>query len=218
MNYAIILAGGSGSRAGGPLPKQFQKVGGKRLIWWCVEAFIAFDPECKIILVLPKVYLDSWENEFGDEERQMCKEILKVEGGNSRFHSVKNALSLVEETKGIVFIHDGARPLVTPELIKRGLDTVECGKGAVPAVPVVNSLRKLTTTGSVAVDRSQFVAVQTPQIFMAEDIKAAYLSAEDDIKFTDDASVAENFGLKISLFEGDSKNIKITHPEDFKRL
>lgn len=218
MNYAVILAGGTGSRAGDSLPKQFQIVKGKRLFWWSVQAFREFDEDCRIILVVHKEYLKDWDMLFGKEEREFGYPVTKVEGGSSRFYSVSNALSIIDDPSAVVFIHDGARPLVTPDLIRRGADIVSKGRGAVPVVPLVDSIRKLTPEGSVSVSRSDYVAVQTPQIFYVEDIKGAYEAAEDDNGFTDDASVAEFFGLGIEVFPGDTDNIKITNPEDFKRL
>ena len=218
MNYAVILAGGTGSRAGGTLPKQFQSVRGKRLIWWSVEAFKAFDPCCRIVLAVHNDFLKVWEYELGQEERSLGVEILKVPGGSSRFYSVKNALSVIEDPEATVFIHDGARPLVSPELIRRGASAVGAGKGAIPVIPIVDSIRELTSDGSVAVDRSRYVAVQTPQVFICKDIKKAYDAASSDIGVTDDASVAERFGIEILTFPGDSVNIKVTNPEDFSRL
>lgn len=218
MNYAVILAGGSGSRAGGALPKQFQIVKGRRLIWWSVDAFKSFDPHCKIILAVHPEFLKNWDSLFIEEEKARGIEILKVPGGETRFHSVKNALSCIEEKDASVFIHDGARPLVSPQLIKRGSGSVSKGEGGVPAVPLVDSIRMISPEGSIAVDRSSFMAVQTPQVFISEDIKQAYDAIDDPSGFTDDASVAEKFGIKINLFEGDSRNIKVTNPEDFKLL
>lgn len=218
MNYAIILAGGTGSRAGGTLPKQFQYVRGKRLIWWSVEAFKAFDPECRIIMAVHQNFLDNWDSILGPEERELGFEVVKVSGGVSRFYSVKNALSIIDDPDAVVFIHDGARPLLSPDLISRGAAVVSSGVGAIPVVPLVDSIRELTQSGSVSVDRSCFVAVQTPQIFMCGDIRKAYELADSDVGFTDDASVGEKFGVEIVTFPGDSKNIKVTNPEDFKRI
>lgn len=227
MNYALILAGGTGSRAGGSLPKQFQMVKGKRMIWWSVEAFKVFDSECRIVMAVHKDFLDKWEEEFGKEEKKLGYDIIKIEGGRSRFQSVKNALNYIESiidgsdalaSKCKLFIHDGARPLVSPELIERGANEVAEGKGAVPVVPLVNSIRKITPECSFAVDRNDYVVVQTPQVFLFTDIKKAYDSVADENEFTDDASVAEKYGLRIAVFPGDSKNIKVTNPEDFRML
>lgn len=217
MNYAIILAGGTGSRAGGPLPKQFQKIGERSMLWRSVEAFFAFDPMCKIILVVHPAFLKKWDTLFGEEERSSgISGIIKVEGGASRIESVRNALRFVRE-EGKVFIHDAARPFVTAELIKRGNATVGKGIGAVPVIPLTDSLRHITPEGSEAVPRSEYVAVQTPQIFYSEDILNAYNSLTNSEGLTDDASVAERNGVKIELYKGDPANIKITTKIDLEK-
>lgn len=216
MNYALILAGGTGSRAGGPLPKQFQEVGGKRMLWWSIEAFKAFDPDCRIVLAVHPDFIDSWDELFGEEERAAGIELIKVRGGNSRIESVRNALRAVTRPDAKVFIHDAARPFVSTDLIRRGLDAVAKGIGAVPAVPVTDSMRRLTPGGSEGVVRSDYVAVQTPQVFICSDIKKAYEALEDEAGLTDDASVAERHGIRIVLFEGDPANRKVTNPSDFR--
>lgn len=221
MNYALILAGGTGTRAGGPLPKQFQIAGGKRILWRSVEAFLKFDPACEIVLVVHPDFLRDWDSIFGDEEKTLPHKIHKVKGGASRIQSVRNGLDFIfkvasGETK--VFIHDSARPLVTPELIKRGAEVLRPGEGAVPVVPITDSIRKLTAGSSIAVRREDYVAVQTPQIFYLPDIYKAYSALEDETGLTDDASVAEKSGLNIVTFPGDAANIKITNPSDFRLL
>lgn len=233
MNYALILAGGTGSRAGGPLPKQFQYVRGCRMLWWSVKAFKAFDPDCRIIMAVHPDFLRQWDNLFREEEKEMNIEIIKTEGGASRLESVWNALreidsKCLERGEIKVFIHDAARPYISPLVIERGEKTVKPGVGAVPCVPLTDSIRRLTPGGSVAADRADFVAVQTPQVFYYEDIKAAYENlrkkdgtfngTEESLTFrqlTDDASVAERYGLRIALYEGDPSNRKITNSSDF---
>ena len=228
MNYAIILAGGTGTRAGSTLPKQFQMVGGLRMFWWSVIAFQKFDPSCKIILVVHPDFLKNWETLFGEEERRLNINIEKVAGGKSRIESVRHGLEFVAESlkiesehmddgsAAIVYIHDSARPYITPQLIERGCDLVMPGRGAIPVVPIADSLRRLTENGSVAADRSEYVAVQTPQIFILEDILSAYRNLTDESGLTDDASIAEKSGMKISTFEGDPANIKVTTAFDLK--
>lgn len=220
MNYAIILAGGTGSRAGGLLPKQFQLIAGRRMFWWSVLAFRRFDPECRIILVVHPDFIDA----FSDEEESTGIPLLKVPGGSSRIESVRNGLTRIlsecpdgagsDEVR--VFIHDAARPLVTPELIARGAEMAGKGVGAIPVVALSDSIRRLTAEGSEAADRAAFVAVQTPQIFMLPDIAAAYDAVKEGRGLTDDASVAERFGLKIVTFSGDPANFKVTNPNDLK--
>lgn len=220
MNIALILAGGVGSRAGGSLPKQFQYIRGKRMLWWSVEQFLRFDPDCLILLVVHPHFLENWEREFGEEEKLIGHPVHKTAGGSTRVESVRNGLNFLEnlgvDGAAKVFIHDGARPLVTEEMIRAGEAVAADGIGAVPVVPLSDSIREFRDGRSVAVDRNNYRAVQTPQIFLFQDIKAAYdaVSSEDG-SLTDDASVAERFGLKISTFPGDPRNIKVTNPIDF---
>lgn len=223
-SIAIILAGGTGSRAGGSLPKQFQKAGGRRMLWWSVEAFHNFDPDCRIILTVHPWYLENWDEMFGEEEKELGIEVYKTKGGESRITSVINSLQYIDREFGdlkgenpTVYIHDAARPLVTPELIRNGTGITTCGTGAVPVVSLKDSIRKKVKgeETSVPVDRSEFMIVQTPQIFLYGDIKRAYDSVEGDGTLTDDASVAEKAGLSIKTFPGDYSNIKVTTPEDF---
>lgn len=221
MNIILILAGGSGTRAGGPLPKQFRNIKGRRMVWCSVDTFKTYDPECLIIIAVRPDFLNNWEKLFGEEEAALGVNLIKVEGGYTRVDSVKNCLNYLKNNKkeilegAKIFIHDAARPFVSDSLIRRGADVVEEGIGAVPVIPVTDSLRKINGDSTVTVNRSDYVAVQTPQIFMASDIMKAY----DDIKtgeiFTDDASVAEHSGLKIKVFPGDPINKKITNPDDF---
>ena len=189
-----------------------------------MDAFLSFDPECIVIVVVHPDYLDNPEILSTTETENG---IYFTAGGESRIESVKNGLdkanSLSDELSldkklAKVFIHDGARPNVTAELIERGAGKVEKGRGAIPVVPVVDSIRELTDEGSVAVDRSRYVAVQTPQVFMLEDISDAYSGIKEESTLTDDASVAERAGIKINLYTGDSNNFKVTNPSDFKRL
>lgn len=219
MNFVLILAGGTGSRAGGPLPKQFQKVGGKRMLWWSVEAFRAFDPHCRIVLVVHPDFIERWDDELGIEESMFGSDIIKAAGGGSRIESVKNGLQAIEGLNPVerdkVYIHDSARPFVTPELILRGTQIVEKGKGAVPVIPLTDSIRLKTATGSKAVNREDYAIVQTPQIFMWPDIAEAYGKVRNEALFTDDASIAEHNGIEILTFDGDPANIKITNPSDF---
>lgn len=218
MNYAIILAGGTGSRAGGPLPKQFQMVAGRRMLWWSVLAFREFDPEVKIVLAIHPDYIQRFGELFPEED---TSDLILTEGGATRIESVENALKAISSlalAEDKVFIHDAARPAVTSDLIYRGSETVGSGVGAVPVVPLSDSIRQLIPEGSKAVDRAGYVAVQTPQIFLFEDIRKAYSGITDTKSLTDDASVAERAGIKISTFPGDTANLKVTNPEDFHRI
>lgn len=225
MNIALILAGGVGRRAGGPLPKQFQSVNGERILWRSMRAFREFDPECRLVAVMHPDYLRVWDEEFLPEAVRLKLEVEPVAGGSSRIESVRNGLKYIAtrfpqpEDAGVrVFIHDSARPLVSPALISRGAKAVAPGIGAVPVIPLADSIRMLTQEGSEAVDRSRFVAVQTPQVFMLSDILPAYVSVREEKGLTDDASVAGKAGLRIATYEGDTMNFKVTNPQDFKLL
>lgn len=219
MNFALILAGGVGKRAGGLLPKQFQSLDGKPVLWWSMEAFKDFH-DTHIVLVLHPDFYEDWEKMISIlQENEKIKYYI-ASGGVSRIESVRNGLEYIKRhfnpsDNAIVCIHDGARPLVSPDLILRGLETVEKGKGAVPVVALSDSIRRKMGQTSVAADRSEFLAVQTPQIFHFNEIYDCYAKIEESSSFTDDASVAESAGMLIKTFEGDAENIKITNPADF---
>lgn len=221
MNYAVILAGGTGSRTGSALPKQFHKVNGKPMLYWSIKAFHDFDPGIRIIVALPRDYFDLWISLYQELKTEEQIPMAMIEGGSSRFDSgyraVVRQVSEVEKPAAgsKIFIHDGARPLLTPELCSRGEKIARPGVGAIPAVPVTDSLRKKEGEETVSVSREQYLAVQTPQIFIAEDIIRAYKEADSNKIFTDDASVAEASGIRIESFEGDPSNIKVTYPADF---
>lgn len=208
---AVIVAGGKGTRAGGEMPKQFHPLTGEPLLMHTLRAFHTYDYRVRIILVLPTAYLTLWQELCKKHEFTVPHSV--VEGGETRFHSVRNGLQEVssEET---VAIHDGARPLVTPYLIGQCFDAAfEGGTGVIPAVDEVNSVRILTEDGSRAIDRSRLKIVQTPQVFPAHALKNAYNVAYNPA-FTDDASVAEHSGLPIRLVKGEETNLKITTPLD----
>ncbi len=203
----VVVAGGQGLRAGGALPKQFQRIAGEPMLMHALRAFYAYDYRMRIVLVIPEGYCPLWKV-LCDECRFTVPHTV-VHGGETRFHSVQNGLREIsdEETVGI---HDGARPFVTPTLIGRCFDTsFEQGVGIIPVVDEVNTVRVLTETGSRMVDRSRLKIVQTPQVFPAEALKRAY-EVEYDPTFTDDASVAERSGMTVRLVEGEETNMKIT--------
>ncbi len=209
----IIVAGGKGFRAGGDIPKQFLKIGGKPMLMHTIQAFHNYDYRVRIIVVLPEGYQFLWE--------QLCKEYnftvnhIIVSGGETRFHSVKNGLKEVSEEE-TVCIHDAARPFVTSSLIGNCFDdSFNSNCGIIPVVDEVNSVRKLTESGSIVVDRQKLKLVQTPQAFPAEMIKKAY-STSHESSFTDDASVAEKSDIKLKLIEGENTNIKITTAFDIE--
>jgi len=211
--FIIIVAGGSGTRMGTALPKQFLEINGKPVLMHTVELFRKFDANCKIFLGLPQPQMEFW--------KQLCKQHhFTIDhqlspGGETRFHTVKNALNLIKD-EGLIAVHDGVRPLVSQETLERCFKGAAEFGAAIPVLPVVESIRQLDKTGnSKAVERSQFVSVQTPQVFQSKVLKEAY---EQDFTtyFTDDASVVEALGHSIHLAEGNRENIKITHPMDLK--
>ncbi|MCH5240280.1 MAG: 2-C-methyl-D-erythritol 4-phosphate cytidylyltransferase [Muribaculaceae bacterium] len=212
--YAVIVAGGSGSRMGGGMPKQFRSLCDRPVLWWSMKAFHLQDPDTEIILVLPADFITLWNEVFSslpDSDRFPHK---TVSGGNSRSESVKRGLSLVDNDSSLVAIHDGARPLIHPDIISQGWESAEKYGAAIPVVPVVDSLRYVSGGNqSEAVDRDSYKIVQTPQVFRTSILKEAYQFAGDKA-FSDDATVVENAGHKIALFSGSTENIKITNPKD----
>ena len=210
--YAVFVAGGSGTRMGGDVPKQFLDLGGIPILQRSVERFLDAAPDARVIIVLPERHLDQWQELCLQHAVSFPQTI--VHGGMTRFHSVQNALGKVPDG-AIVSIHDGVRPLFTPGLVRAMLDRMQLPGGPqalIPAVPVTDTLRS-TDPSLPAPDRSRLVAVQTPQMFLSEVLKQAYRQPYDTA-FTDDASVAERAGARIELFPGEKYNLKITTPED----
>ncbi len=208
--FVIIVAGGSGSRMGTEIPKQFLELCGKPVLMHTIQVFHDFDPESKIILVLPEDQQQFWKGLCLKHSFSLTHQI--VSGGKTRFHSVLNGLSQIED-EGIVFIHDGVRPLVSRETLDRCLETAQKIGNAIPVLPVTESLRKLAGDLNISVDRSQYFSVQTPQTFRSKQILEAF-QQDFDPAFTDDASVAEKAGFSIQMVEGNRENIKITTPID----
>jgi 2-C-methyl-D-erythritol 4-phosphate cytidylyltransferase len=208
--YALIVAGGKGTRINSKLPKQFIGVNGNPILLITVEAFFKYSESISVVLVLP-------ENDFGIWQ-SICKEfnftklIVLQQGGETRFQSVKNGLSKIDG-EGLVAIHDGVRPMVSPDLIGASFRLAAVHGSAVAAVRLKESIRVIDQDNTKAVDRSHYRLIQTPQTFNLQLIKKAY-EIKEDPSLTDDASVAERSGHKISLFEGSYQNIKITTPED----
>lgn len=217
--YAVIVAGGSGSRAGGEVPKQFQLLKGIPVVWWSIKAFHDEDPTVNIRVVLHPGFFDLWDilySELPDSLRNIDVELIC--GGRSRLESVANGImgiDLPEKGEVLIAVHDAARPIVSRELISRGWETARNNNAAIPVVPMTDSLRMITPEGSLALDRSKYVRVQTPQVFKADILKNAY-SGNLLPEMTDDASVVEGYGIPVTLYSGDECNIKITNPLDFK--
>lgn len=208
--YALIVAGGKGTRIKSKLPKQFLLLKDKPILLHTLEAFYNYSEKIKIILVLPENDFQLWE--MIAKKFHFNKKIILQQGGDSRFQSVKNGLAKIEGD-GLVAIHDGVRPLVSPDIIGASFRLAAVHKTAVAAVRLKESIRMTDMDNTKAMDRSMFRLVQTPQTFDVQLIKDAYKIKEDP-SLTDDASVAERAGHIISLFEGSYNNIKITTPED----
>lgn len=207
--YGIFVAGGSGSRMGGDVPKQFLSLGGKPVLQRTIERFLEAVPGLHVITVLPERHFQTWKDLCIKGELN-CPQIL-VAGGMTRFHSVQNALRKVPDG-AVAAIHDGVRPLISADLIRRMAEMMQTCDALIPVVPIVDTLR-CKDSSVPAPDRSKLVAVQTPQMFRSELIKDAYTQAYD-LSFTDDASVAERKKIPLSFIEGERFNIKITTPED----
>jgi 2-C-methyl-D-erythritol 4-phosphate cytidylyltransferase len=209
--FAIIVAGGSGSRMGSDVPKQFLPLNGKPILMHTIDTFASTTSSIEIILVLPKSQISYWESLCIQHEFTTAHQV--VIGGETRFQSVKNGLSHINVIDGLVAIHDGVRPLISKEIIGNTYKAAEKFGSAVAAVPIKDSIRKIEGKQNAAVERNQFWAIQTPQTFKLGVIKKAYQTTFNP-SFTDDATVIEKDGNSIHLVHGDYKNIKITTQED----
>ena len=240
--YAIIVAGGKGLRMGGDIPKQFLPIGGKPVLMRTIERFHEYSEDLQIILVLPQEQQEYWHKLCRKHNFPLPQQggvrggaYLLANGGETRFHSVQNGLALIpDDAEGVVGVHDGVRPFVTVEVIRRCYEEARRQKAVIPVIPVVETLRHIEgkpPLGSVAslceetsnlksqtsktVPRSDYRLVQTPQTFNIKLLKAANRQPYN-AGFTDDASVVEAFGFDITLVEGNRENIKITTPFDLK--
>ncbi|MDE6623528.1 MAG: 2-C-methyl-D-erythritol 4-phosphate cytidylyltransferase [Alistipes sp.] len=207
----IIVAGGSGSRCGGGLPKQFRLLGGRPVLARTIDRMAEALPGAEIAVVLPEGYLDFWKNLAA---RFDIAGHAVVAGGEERFHSVRNGIEALRSDPELIVVQDGVRPLVTVETIRRVAAEAERSGAAIPVVLPVDSFREAEGERSHVVDRSRLRIVQTPQIFRADLLREAY-RAEFDRQFTDDASAVERLGHPIALVEGDRTNLKLTTEEDF---
>lgn len=208
--YAVIVAGGSGKRMGAEVPKQFLELGGRPLLMHTIERFKSFDSSIEIITVLPEDQIRHWM-ELQEKHRFDIPQTM-VKGGPARFYSVKNGLEFVDH-QGLVAIHDGVRPFVSIDTIRRCFDIAAKVGNAIPVIPPSDTLRLMAGEVSTPLNRLHVRLVQTPQVFNAEMIKEAYKQSYKP-EFTDDAIVLENTGVRINLVDGNRENIKITNPED----
>jgi 2-C-methyl-D-erythritol 4-phosphate cytidylyltransferase len=209
--YAVIVAGGNGSRMKSDLPKQFLPLAGIPIIIHTLNRFVDYSKELKLILVLPENEIKLWESLALKHHFKTPLTIVK--GGATRFQSVKNGLNAIPDKEALIAIHDGVRPFTRKEIIEESFRVAELHGNAVASVPLKDSIRLVVGEKNNALDRSNFRLIQTPGTFKLSLIKKAYESEEVPL-FTDDASVAENAGIVIKLIEGSFENIKITTPED----
>jgi 2-C-methyl-D-erythritol 4-phosphate cytidylyltransferase len=197
---------------GTDLPKQFLLIEAKPVFLYSIDAFLQAYNDIRIILVMPSIYASMAQSildEFG-----YPSSIEIVEGGETRFHSVKNGLAIASEDS-LIFIHDAVRCLVTPGLIKRCGDAASEKGSAIPVIPVRDSIRRKDNASSlsVVVPREGLFIVQTPQVFLGSVILKAF-ALPYDAGFTDEASVLEASGQQVNLVEGEEGNTKITFPDD----
>lgn len=210
--YAIIVAGGSGSRMQSDIPKQFMLLNGKPLMMHTIEAFYHSDIQPEIILVLSNTYHDYWD--------ELCRKYTftiphkLVNSGAERFYSVKNGIESISG-EGIISIHDAVRPLVSNDLICKTYREAEDTGCSVAAIKSKDSIRQKQGNTTVSLNRDEIFLVQTPQVFNSVILNKAY-QQDYSPEFTDDASVVERSGIPIKLTEGEVKNIKITFPEDIE--
>jgi 2-C-methyl-D-erythritol 4-phosphate cytidylyltransferase len=208
--YAIIVAGGTGTRMQGEVPKQFLLLNGKPVIMHSVEAFRVYDPLIEIILVIHPDYMVYWN--------KLCLEFnisvpfVLAKGGKTRFESVNNGLQLINED-GLVAIHDAARPVIHAGFVSNLFSAAATYGSAIPAVPLNDTIRVVDGDTSHQADRTFLRAIQTPQVFKVSEIKRAYTQPYQHT-FTDDGSVMDAAGFQVNLAEGFQENIKITHMQD----
>ena len=211
MDYIIIVAGGRGLRMGGDIPKQFMPIGGVPVLMRTLQRFRDYSPDLQIILVLPRDHQPYWR-ELCDKHH-FTVDYQLADGGATRFHSVKNGLRLIPDgTKGVVGVHDGVRPFVSPEVIRDCFQTAHALDAVVPIVPVVESMINVKTG---PVRREDFRIVQTPQVFNIQVLKKAY-ELDYTPQFTDDASVVVASGTDVAVVDGNRENIKLTTPFDLQ--
>ena len=215
--YLVVTAGGSGTRMGSALPKQFLELRGKPILRLTIERFLEACPDVQVITVLPSSHMGTWR-EYCVRESFLCPQRL-VAGGFTRFHSVQNALEQVPDG-AVVAVHDGVRPFLSARRIGELFNLAREHPAVVPVMPVTDTLKVLEkkADGTLSlvpevVDRSRIYGAQTPQIFHSELLKKAYTQGFDTL-FTDDASVAQKYGIPLTFVEGERLNIKITTPED----
>ncbi len=206
----IIVAGGSGSRMKSDIPKQFLLLKDRPILMHTIEIFHFFSPEMHIVVVLPEDQIEYWLKLCKEHQFSIVHDIAK--GGETRFHSVKNGLSCIQDMD-LVGVHDGVRPLVSLETLQRTYALAAENKCVVPVIDVFESVRYFDGLINKSVDRDKYKLVQTPQVFPVEILRKAYEQEYINL-FTDDASVCEHAGYNVFLTGGNRENIKVTTPTD----
>lgn len=209
--HAIIVAGGTGTRMHSNLPKQFLCLNGEPIVMHTIRRFYNSDYQPNIVLVLNASFHLYWKELCINHKFQIPHTL--VAGGANRFDSVKKGLESISEDFSIIAIHDAVRPLIDNKLITGAFEQAEIKGSAVAMIQSKDSVRRITSNASEALNRSEIYLVQTPQTFKSELLRQAYLQNYNPA-FTDDASVVEKAGFPIFPFPGDDRNIKITYPDD----
>lgn len=216
QRYAVIVAGGGGTRMKSDIPKQFLEMIGRPILCYTIEKFFILVPKPQIILVLPERNIDLWKNLCSKHNFTLAHTI--VLGGDTRYQSVKNALGFIASQNvdnALVAIHDGVRPFVDLRVVEESFQVAAQEGSAVASVPLKDSIRELKSLSeSKHVARANFRLIQTPQTFIFSEIWQAFNQISDSESITDDASVMEMAGKSIRLIDGNYENIKITTPED----
>lgn len=208
--YAVIVAGGTGSRMNSSTPKQFLYLEGKPILYYSIARFLEAFSDIHIIIVLPEEYINKGEDVINTYFED--KKIDIAIGGNSRFQSVKNGLSKIKE-EAVIFIHDAARCLISNDLLLRCYQAVLEHDAVIPVINVADSLRWVSNESNSPLDRNHIKLVQTPQVFKSALLLPAFEVEYNEV-FTDEATVVESMGYQIHLIEGETTNIKITNPID----
>lgn len=211
--FAIIVAGGTGTRIQSTMPKQFLPLGGLPMLAHSLRAFYSFDPDIRLLLVLPEQHIATWQALSQEFKLDVLYQV--IHGGEERFYSVRNALHTIHDEHGLVAVHDAARPFVSVELIERCYQKAAELSSAIPSLPLKDSIRVQQEGNWRPADRTHYRSVQTPQVFDLHALKKAYHQPYNPL-FTDDATVYELAGYPVHLLEGEDKNWKVTTAQDLE--
>lgn len=209
--YVIIVAGGSGSRMQSIVPKQFLLLNGLPVLMHTINAFYNSQTQPQIIVALTTDSHVYWNELCLTHDFHIPHQL--VDGGETRFHSVKKGLGLITDENAIVAVHDAVRPLIGKEIIDESYDCALKYGNAIVAIKSRDSVRQIKDNRSISLPRDEIYLIQTPQTFQVAQLKQAYQQSYQP-NFTDDASVVEQTGVNINLIGGSYQNIKITFPED----